>query len=84
MIFSGLICESKNKISIGRILLWIVFGIQIAFWVKIYLGHQVVIPESLTTVLEALLIYNFGKKLVPFSNSLLKPKNEEDTQDSLP
>ena len=92
MDFSGLICERKGVVSIGRILLWITFLIMIAWWLK--LGVQDVelslgaltfkntsaltdVPKSLQDVFTTLILYNLFKKARDVaSNFLMKDKKE--------
>ena len=74
-IFSGLIFDrGEAVISKGMTLLWIVFGVLVAYWIKIYMGENVTIPDSLTTIMQTLLVYNFGKKIIPFKKEV---KEEE-------
>ena len=75
-IFRGLIFDKGQQvISKGMVILWIVFGVLVAYWIKIYMGETIAIPDSLTTITQTLLVYNFGKKLVPQKQ---EEKQEED------
>jgi hypothetical protein len=58
--FGPLISEDGKHISLGRVLLLVVFGYLTYFW----LVSEYEVPASLLTMAEALIIYNFGKKLI--------------------
>ena len=66
--FGGLICDSDDstsnilKISIGRVLLWLVFVMTCLYWLGA-LGAGGEAPSSLVTVFIAMLGYNLGKKV---------------------
>ena len=55
--WSGLIAEG-DKVSIGRLMIWVVFGILVWLWVA---GKPT--PPSLVEALWGLLLYNGGKKM---------------------
>jgi hypothetical protein len=48
----------NGKLSIGRLLLLIVFGIMIYMWLA-----TIVVPASLETAFLTMVAYNFGKKV---------------------
>ena len=52
----AIICEDK-KLSIGRCMLWVTFGIMIHFWLAL-----IAIPAQLMTTFMVLVSYNLGKK----------------------
>lgn len=53
----AIICEG-DKFSIGRIMLWVTFGIMIHFWLA-GIEH----PASLMTTFMVFVSYNLGKKV---------------------
>lgn len=56
--------EDEPKLSLGRVMGWILFGILIYMWL-----WAVPVPETLITVFLTITAYNFGKKLSgPLSN----------------
>jgi len=68
--FRGLFKEKDSKyVSIARVSYWITYIIACVFWMRILIsGKNIVVAESLVSVLTALLIYNIGKKLVSGNN----------------
>jgi len=63
--FRGLFKEKNSSyVSLARISYWITFIIAYVFWLRILITDKfVVMPQSLVSILTALLIYNIGKKL---------------------
>ena len=57
--FAPLISEDGIHISMGRVLLWTVFGYLTYFWFA-----TSTVPPSLLATFEWLIVYNFGKKLI--------------------
>lgn len=50
--------EGTPKLSIGRVMGWILFGILVYMWIG-----MVPVPETIVTVFLTVMAYNFGKKL---------------------
>jgi len=53
----AIFCED-NKLSIGRVMLWITFGIMIHFWLA-----TIEVPPTLITTFMVFVSYNLGKKV---------------------
>lgn len=52
------VITERNNLSIGRVMLWVTFGIMIHFWLA---GIEV--PASLMTTFMVFVSYNLGKKV---------------------
>jgi len=85
MIWKGLICDhNSNKVSIGRVLLWLTFTIIAAFWIKGFYVYNVdatlpKLPESLTSIFWSLLVYNVFEK----GRSLIEYTKQPETKKQL-
>lgn len=59
----SLIYGKHGGLSVGRIMLWVTFGILCYFWVRTaYFCQTMEAPVSLQDAFMFLLIYEFGKK----------------------
>jgi hypothetical protein len=79
--FKSLLFE-KDKLSLGRISFWIVFGILVWYWIRTGLIVEVNVtipdaPDSLQFAFLYLLAYNMGKK---FKGMFGKNKEIEFTE----
>lgn len=54
--FLAIFCES-DKLSIGRVMLWVTFVIMIHFWLA-----SIEVPATLMTTFMVFVSYNLGKK----------------------
>lgn len=58
---AGLVVGGRETFSMGRVLLWLIFGLAVYFW----LGRPVAdFPPSLEFALGSALAYNLGGKAV--------------------
>lgn len=80
----GLFCEgNSNKVSIGRVLLWIVFGFMCSFWFISIKNNKVLeMPESLFNFAFVLLMYNLGKKVRDILQLLIQLKYNNQNQNN--
>lgn len=65
-----LFSEDGTSLSLGRIMLLVLFGFMTYFWFV----SEWEIPPTLVTTFEWLLAYNFGKKLVEVANNFVISK----------
>lgn len=74
----GLICDpdKPNKISIGRVLLWITFLCMIGHWERgVRTGSVLEAPDSLMWTFGFLLLYNLWAKAKEMMEMFLQYKN---------
>jgi hypothetical protein len=71
MKLSSLYSEDGEYVSMGRVLLWIMFGICCYFW---FCRSIADFPPTVLDITVSLLLYNFGKKGVDVFNSYFQMK----------